>query len=172
MIWGRCENFALRALCKISVLIPFPPALGQFFHGSPHLCYSSSIGLEYVELTLHVRWDPWLPHKKKQISKLKSCFKMVFSILRYFAKSKHLKYEEFFYFADKALFILEVFNFILSSFPLFSPVGHCRIYRRSWRNINPKLYSVIMCLNRNLKTQIFWNFWQVTKFLYWNLVFW
>ena len=56
---------------------------------------------------------------------------MVFSILRYFAKSKHLKYEEFFYFADKALFILEVFNFILSSFPLFSPVGHCRIYRRS-----------------------------------------
>ena len=40
-----------------------------------------------------------------------------------------------FYFIEKALFVLEIFNFIFLAFPLFLPVGHCF---KEWSLINVK----------------------------------
>ena len=34
--------------------------------------------------------------------------------------------------------------FVLSYFPLFSPVRHCWIYRGNWLKINVKVYRVVM----------------------------
>ena len=48
----------------------------------------------------------------------------------------------------------DIHVFALSSSSLFSPVGHCWIYRR-WLKINPKVCDVIMYTNWNLKTEMF-----------------
>ena len=52
-----------------------------------------------------------------------------------------------FYFIYKPLFVLKIFNFFISIFPSFVPVNHC--FRESLK-INPKVYDVINCLNRQL----------------------
>ena len=44
---------------------------------------------------------------------------------------------------------------VLHSSPLFSFLGHCWFYRRSWLMINFKVYDILMFLNWILKTQIF-----------------
>ena len=43
--------------------------------------------------------------------------------------------------------------FIFPSFPLFLPVSHCF---RVWSKINPKVYDIINCLNKNLMTHFVW----------------
>ena len=48
--------------------------------------------------------------------------------------------------------------FVLPSSPLFSFLGHCWFYRRSWLMIRSKVYGIIMSLNWTLKTQIY-NIW-------------
>ena len=45
-------------------------------------------------------------------------------------------------------------NFCASLFPLFSFLGYCWFYRRSWLMINFKVYDIFMSLNWILKTQI------------------
>ena len=118
----------------------------DFFHGSP-LCYYRMTELELLELKLHVSWDWRLPHKKKQISKLKSCLKMVSSIFIHFPKKKALKiFYEFFLFCRKSSFV----RYFL--FPLFFPRPPLQNLYEKLMNINPNVYGAIMCLNRNLKT--------------------
>ena len=48
--------------------------------------------------------------------------------------------------------------FVLPSSPLFSFLGHCWFYRRSWLMIRSNVYGIIMSLNWTLKTQIY-NIW-------------
>ena len=43
--------------------------------------------------------------------------------------------------------------FVFLSFPLLLPVGH---YFRGWSKINPKVYDVINCLNKNSVTNFVW----------------
>ena len=53
----------------------------------------------------------------------------------------------FFYFTEKALFVLEISIFYIFVFRLFLPVSHCF---RSWSKKNVKFYDVNNCLNKNL----------------------
>ena len=62
-----------------------------------------------------------------------------------------------FYFIWKTLFVLEIFQFLyLSSLRFFFSVSHCF---REWLKINLKVYDIINCLNKNLKTHclVFWE---------------
>ena len=43
--------------------------------------------------------------------------------------------------------------FVFLSFPLLLPVGH---YFRGWSKMNPKVYDVINCLNKNSVTNFVW----------------
>ena len=63
--------------------------------------------------------------------------------------------EDVFYFIEKALFVLKIFNqiFVFPSSPHFLPVSHCF---RGWSKINLKVYDVINCLNKNLITHFVW----------------
>ena len=62
--------------------------------------------------------------------------------------------EATFYFIYKALFVLEIFNFLhFCPSYLFLPVDHCF---RGWSKINLKVHDVINCLNKNSITHFVW----------------
>ena len=59
-----------------------------------------------------------------------------------------------FFISSKKLFSFSRYlNFCIPSSPLFLPVSHCF---RGWSKINLKVYDVINCLNKNLKTHFVW----------------
>ena len=98
---------------------------------------------------------------KKQTSKnvadttFKACFCYFLSNF-YFSINDSLSktMKKVFYFIWKALFILEIFNFLLlPSSPLFLPISHCSW---GWSKINLKVYDIMNCLNKNLIAQFLW----------------
>ena len=62
--------------------------------------------------------------------------------------------------------------FVLSCSPLFSLVGHCWIFRRSWLKMIPNVYDVIIRLIRNLKNGNCVISWGLKKIWYWSLLSW
>ena len=83
--------------------------------------------------------------------------KSLFPLFLLCCQKKTLKnYEKCALFYRKSSFhSRDIQNFGLSSSPLFSFGGHRWAYRRSQLKINPKVYDVIMYLNRNLKNKLF-----------------
>ena len=66
-----------------------------------------------------------------------------------------LKLSKMIFIAPKNSFCSQDFRtFALPSSSLFSFLGHCWFYGRSWLMINAKVYGIIMSLNWILKTQI------------------
>ena len=63
-------------------------------------------------------------------------------------------YEKCFLFHLKTFFCCrDIQIFVFSSSPLFSPVQRCL---GGWSMINHKVYDVIICLNKNLRTHFAW----------------
>ena len=62
-------------------------------------------------------------------------------------------YEKCFLFHLKAFFALKIFRFLYFPLLSFSPVSHCS---KRWSKINLRVYYVISCPNKNLKTHIVW----------------
>ena len=58
-----------------------------------------------------------------------------------------------FYFIEKALFVLEIFDFLCFHLVLFFSVSHCS---RAWSKINLKVYDVANCLKKNLIIHLVW----------------
>ena len=80
--------------------------------------------------------------------------KLVPSNFKYFTRRKHLKdYEKYFLFDQKVFSCSRDNQTFLFSFLSISRVDHCWIYSRSWLNVDPKVHDVVICLNKNLRTQ-------------------
>ena len=79
-----------------------------------------------------------------------------FNKFYFLSNNSHSKtMEDGFYFILKALFALEIFNFLYfhPSSPLFLPINHCF---RAWSKINLEFRDVINCLNENLIIHFAW----------------